>query len=86
MTLGRYSKSIVAFLGAAATWAAAALDDNKVSNAEWAALAAAVFGVLAVYQVRNTPAPTDESGHADVLLLVAILVGVLLLLCGVTLR
>ena len=86
MTLGRYSKSIVAFLAAAATWAAAALDDNKVSNAEWAALAAAVLGVLAVYGVRNQPAPSGDSGHADVLLLVACLVGILLLLCGVTLR
>ena len=35
---------------------------------------------------RDSGSVLDESGHADVLLLVAILVGILLLLCGVTLR
>lgn len=63
----RYSKAIVAFLGAAATWAAAALDDSHVSNAEWAGLLAAVLGVFAVYQVRNDPGPTGgDSGEVSI--------------------
>ena len=59
--MSRYAKSIVAFLAAAATWCTTALDDDRISNAEWAGLVAAVLGVLAVYQVRNSePVEADE--------------------------
>lgn len=59
--MSRYAKSIVAFLAAAATWCTTALDDDRISNAEWAGLVAAVLGVLAVYQVRNSePVVPDE--------------------------
>lgn len=79
--MSRYAKSIVAFLAAAATWCTTALDDDRISNAEWAGLAAAVLGVLAVYQVRNTPdAGGDDSGHAELGTLVPLMVlGILVL-------
>jgi hypothetical protein len=51
--VSRYSKAIVAFIGAVATWAGTALADDGISNAEWALLAAALATTFAVYQARN---------------------------------
>jgi hypothetical protein len=53
MSLGIYSKFIVAVIGALATWATAALADGVVSAQEWIALVLAVLTALGVYQVRN---------------------------------
>lgn len=78
----RYSKAIVAFLGAAATWAATSLDDNGITHAEWAGLAAALLGVFAVFQVRNEPAEGGDEGSAGIGLLgvlLIVLIAVLLL-------
>jgi hypothetical protein len=69
----RYSKAIVALLGAAATWAATALDDSGLTTSEWFGLGAAVLGVIAVYQVRNAePEPAGDGGQVNVLLVVAV--------------
>jgi hypothetical protein len=74
----RYSKAIVAFLGAAATWAATTLDDDRVTNGEWAGLVAALLGVFAVYQVRNSPEPADDAGEVGIVGLILIVLLILL--------
>jgi hypothetical protein len=76
----RYSKALVAFLGAAATWAATTLDDDRVTNGEWAGLVAALLGVFAVYQVRNSPDPVDPGDGGEVGIVGLLLIIVLVLL------
>lgn len=52
MTLGKYSKFIVAAVGAAITWGLANYaNDPDVSK--WLSLATAVLGALGVYAVKN---------------------------------
>lgn len=49
----RYSKTIVALIGAVGTWATVALADGVVSGQEWTALGVAVLAALGVYTVPN---------------------------------
>ena len=81
MKLSAYAKAIVAAIGAGATWAISALDDNHVSSAEWAALVVGVLTALGVYQVRNTePAAEDTSGGFTVTELCLLVVAVIAML------
>lgn len=85
---GMYAKAIVGALVAALGALIAGLDDEVLTLVE--GLTAAAAGLAAfgtVYGVRNADALADsEAGQADLLLLVAILIGVVLLLFGVTLK
>ena len=49
----RYSKSILALVGAVGTWATAALADGVVTGQEWTALGVATLTALGVYTVPN---------------------------------
>ena len=68
----RYSKAIIALLGALATWGLTAAEDNVYTQVElWGALAAVVtaVGVYAWPNDAPTGQPADpdvsERGHAD---------------------
>lgn len=52
--MSKYSKFIVAAIGAALTWAIAKYPDNRDVQ-DWLSLATAVLTALGVYTVRNEP-------------------------------
>ena len=90
MSIAPYAKSLIAAAVAGLASLQQALDgDNHVTQSEWLAVVVATLVALgAVFYIPNkTPAP-DEGGQAnvDLLLLVAIFVGVVLLLFGVNFR
>ena len=53
ISFGPYSKTIVAVIGALATWTTTSLADGVVSTQEWIGLVLAVLTALGVYQVVN---------------------------------
>lgn len=55
----RYSKSILAAVGALGTWATVALADGVVTGQEWTALGVAVATALGVYTVPNKQRKTS---------------------------
>lgn len=52
MNLGRYSKTLVAIVGAVATWAATYFPNDPTVQ-RWVGLAVALSTVLSVYAVPN---------------------------------
>lgn len=58
--MSRFSKAIAAAIAALGV-TSAALADGAVTVEEVVAMAAAWLGVVAVYRVRNKPAPLDPS-------------------------
>ena len=82
-----YAKAIVGALVAALGALTAGLADGTLSLVD--GLTAATAGLAAfgaVYGVRNSESEGNEAGQADLLLLVGILVGVVLLLFGISFR
>lgn len=96
----KYAKSLVAAVGAAATYLVSAFPNSPVAH--WAGIAVAVLTAAGVFAVPNKTAqqgaaPTDkfgaftgasDSGNADIglLLLIWCSVALLLLLLGITFR
>ncbi len=52
--MSKFAKAIAAGV-AALVVIAAAVADKRITAEEWVAVSAAIGGVFAVYQVRNTP-------------------------------
>lgn len=52
--MSKYSKFVVAAIGAAVTWLTAAYADSVIDDQEWIALIVAVTTALGVYGVRNS--------------------------------
>ena len=59
MNLGKYAKTVVAVVLAAATAMQAALTDDTVTNTEWVAIGLAVLTALGVWAVPNNPSPPE---------------------------
>lgn len=84
----RYAKSIIALLGALATWGITAAEDERYTQVElWGALLA-VTTAVGVYLWPNRPPrnqprlpnQSEQAGHTDVSMLVGLLVVVILVL------
>lgn len=83
----RYAKAIIALLGALATWGITAAEDEVYSQVElWGALLACVtaFGVWAWPNKppaghARRPDQSEQAGHADVSLIVGLLIAAVLL-------
>ena len=85
---GMYAKAIVGALVAALGALTAGLADGTLTLVEGLTAASAGLAAFgAVYGTRNSTSDENpEAGQADLLLLVAILVGVVLLLFGISFR
>ena len=81
-----YAKAIVGALVAALGALTAGLADGTLSLVEGLTATAGLAAFGAVYGVRNSESEGNEAGQADLLLLVGILVGVVLLLFGISFR
>lgn len=81
----RYSKSIIALLGALATWGVTAAEDNSYTQVELWGLLAALATAVGVYALPNVEPSDPEQGQANLAAIAAVLVIVLVVLLARTL-
>lgn len=76
----KYAKSIVALLGASATWGVTAAEDGSYSQVELWGLLLALATALGVYAAKNEPARVGERGMSEIALVILTVVATLLIL------